>query len=521
MFGSLTGIASRVAGMFRKSSAQRKLLAMLNGNTTAITGNLWANNRAELVKHFSGWNYAAIDAIATEIAGMQPHYAYQRDNGMGLKRKCLDNAQRQKAITGLQQQVELEPVDQDHPLIRLDARPNPIDVHWTYWYKVVMFLRITGEAYLWDVPDILGVPKESWVIPSHWVWPVPGEGKVVHHYDIRPIASFIPAEGGVGNWGWFGGTTGHFPIPANQIIPICMPSPHSLFGGYAPLTACSTWTDCTDNIDRSRVFKFQNDAFPTVAVEFDKDIDPESITQPEIDRLKLAIKDKYAGVRRTGEPVVLGPGMRLVYMQSTPRDMDYVEGFAQMRDSLMAAHRTGPMVVGMANETTHAAGRAARAGWHVSTITPIVKLLGQIITECRCRKVDESLVCYWMDSKPEDVEFEHKQRIEFFDRNLLTINEARRQVGLAPHPNEEIGNMTNAEVIAHFSMPPGMDMEQGSEGYLETGQRVLPNLLHPGSHYSPKYGRSIGNGDSSTMDKKAKTLCELGLSHLMLPDRSK
>ena len=185
MFQALARTAGRVANFFRKSSAEKKLLAMLNSHSTLIAGNLWNNDRARLVEAYRGWNYTPIHAVASEIAGMEPQFAYKRDARTAKVEKCLSKFYRAKALTSLQSNVELELIERDHRLNRLNAKPNPIDVAWTYWYKVAMFLHLTGEVYLWDVPDGLGRPAESWVIPSHWVWPLPGKSHLIEDYEVR------------------------------------------------------------------------------------------------------------------------------------------------------------------------------------------------------------------------------------------------------------------------------------------------------------------------------------------------
>lgn len=507
-----------VTRFFRKSAGERKLLKLLNGNQTSIVGNLWNNVRAEYPNHLTGWHHAAIDAIASEIAGMSPSYAYKRDDADGQitksgqiaksmvrksfgTGKCLNKLQRSKALTGLQPHVQLEPVSSEHPLVRLEARPNPIDCSWTFRYKLAMFLRLAGEAYRWNVPGTgVDYPVESYIIPSHWVWPIHGQAggdTLIEAYEVRPTSTYMPTENG---FYWFGGAAGKWKIPAEQMVQYFLPGPHSMVGGYSPIGACSMWTDCTDNIDRSRIFKFQNDAFPNVAVVFDKDIDPDDISEPEIERLQMMIAEKYGGVHRTGKPAVLGPGMSLQVLSATPRDMDYCEGFAQMRDSLMAAHRTGPIILGLGNETTHAAGKAVRAGWHTSTITPMTKLFGQVETEHMCRQFDDDLICYWPNSIPEDVEFEHTQRKDMVDRNVLTINEARAQIGLEPMDG---GDVTLVEWEAEHAVPKGLGQEPGLLPAPESDQpsNRMANIFQPSAN---------GNGNGSLLNgDKTKALADL------------
>lgn len=507
-----------VKRLFTKSIDETRILAMLNGNPSLIVGDVWSLRRAEYGKHFNGWHYVFSDAIATAVAGMIPQYAFKREETSGqmskARKKCLDFRQRQKAITGIAPHIDLEPVSSNHPLVRLDQRPNPLDgTGFVFRYKRAMFLETHGEAYRINFFNgVTNYPVASYMFPPHWVWPVPGNGRLIDRYEIRPTMSYSNDSIDPGRFFFFGGANGKFDVKPEHVVRYFRPDTETLYGAKSPIGATSAWTDSADNIDSSRVYKFQNSAFPDVGIEMDKDVDPATITQPEIDRFKAMFKQKYAGVMRTGEPVFLGPGMRMVVIRATPKEMDYCEGFGQMRDSLGAAHNTGPVIVGIGNETTFAAARAVDAGWHTRKITPITTQIADVDTEFMCRPYDEDLICYYNRSIPEDLEFDHKQRTEGFDRDCLTVREYRSQLGYPPLEGESaiLNDKTASAIAAHFSVPQGvgegMDEpvsldESGSS--IAAGNR-LDNIFKP---------KQNGNGHSSLLNSNGK------LRSLILPER--
>ena len=443
----------------------------------------WSANRSELVQHWRGWNYVAGRAICEEFAGMRPNLAYRRsaNHVAGLRSKALSlpttrerraalcqlsgkflsKSLRQKALANIQGHEDLEPAPHDHPLYTLLEKPNALQCAWQFQYTTLMYLELTGITYFWIIRDREGLPVELWVLPSQWVFPrsgpdpKTGKPRIIAYYEVRPAAGYVSTDYGMG---WFPGGGGRMEIPAEDIIQISYPNPVNFFDGFSPVTAQATWIDASEGIDNSRVAHFQNGAFPGVAVEID--VGTKAPSEEQIKRAQADIAAKYVGVRKTGQPVILGPGMKMVPLKQTPEEMDYVNSAEQMRKHQMAGHRVGPSVIGMAEHGTFASMIADRAGFHQSVMKPKVTLIGQVCTLQLARCYDPDLVWYWFDSTPEDPDLTLRQHQVGLQYSCLAPNEYRQDVLHLP-PFEHGGD----DPIVPMNMSPlgigtGIDADQ-------------------------------------------------------------
>lgn len=455
-------ISRPIQALFTKSFGEARMARMMGSTGSGAWGfgSLGGNwGRQELANHYTGFNYLAIQPLMKEIGGMSPHAAYRRD-GQSVKKakekalisgnleeykslgfKYLNAYERQKAIAPIGTHEELEPVDSDHDFIRLLRNPNGPDTATTFFRKLIMFWRLYGEFYIWLVPPkverLSGVkhpPVEMWVLPSHWVWPKhdPNQEKIFSHFEIRPYASSQSVESSAFSFAWQPGTGGRGILPADQVVYYGEPNPTGFMPGYSPLTAISHWIDCSDSIDRARSAQFQNGAFPGVVIEFDKTVvEPD---KPMLERLEARIANAYVGVKRTGKPIILSPGVKMRPLDNKPYEMAYTESAEQIKDWVFAAQGTGQSIVGIVEQTTFNNVWGARANFYSNTVKPACALLGEIFTEKIARLFDKDLVCYWPNSEPTDPEVELKVQDTMLKNNVLTINEVCALRGYAPKP---------------------------------------------------------------------------------------
>lgn len=435
-----------------------KLLGQSSSWGAGQFGGSW--DRQELANHYRGFNYLAIQPLMKEISGMTPHAALRHDGYNirqarqkamyggnwtdlnALNTRYLSAYDRQKAIAPIQTHEELEPVSNDHPVIRLLRNPNGPDTAASFFRKLIMFWRLYGEFYIWLVPPRIErltgqkhPPVEMWVLPSHWVWPKhdPDHNQIFKEFEIRPYAGNFPVESaGSMAMSWYPGGTGRAVIPSDQMVYYFEPNPSGFMNGYSPLTAISHWIDCSDSIDRSRTAQFQNGAFPGVVLEFDKGVaEPDKAT---IERLEARIVGAYAGVRRNGRTMILSPGVKMRPLDNKPYEMSYTESADQIKDWVFAAQGTGQSIVGLVEQTTFNNVWGARANFYSNTIRPACQLLGEIFTEKIARRFDERMVVYWPDTTPVDPDLRLRELDTMLKSNVLTVNEVCAILGYAPKP---------------------------------------------------------------------------------------
>lgn len=442
-----------------KSLSRRKdgmidLFPSWHGSVGSSAGLPWTANRSGQANHFRGWNYVAVRAICEEIACMPPQVCQIHDADdvrkemqkslAGRKgwreiaeakerfaRKYLSRAQRQKSLAHLQDSDELEPVSSDDPLVRLLKNPNQPDTAWSFFYKIPLYLELTGNAYIYVVDDKAGKPCQLWNIPSQWVIDQPGEDELIGSYLIRPTMGIVPTDGMGFGAGWFPGSGGSERIEASRIIKIAYPSAMSIVDGYSPLTATSQWNDVSEYIDSSRAQMFFNGAYPGVVLMLDKEV--ANPTKEDLDRIEEKFAQKYQGVRRTGRTAILAPGMTMQSFRNTSVEMDYTNSGDQMSNWQLAARRVPKSIVGLNEQESYASMIATRAGFYSGTIRPKLALIGQVLTEKLAKRFGEGRVIHWDDPTPEDPQFKLDKWMKMLDAGLVTYNEFRREFGFEPY----------------------------------------------------------------------------------------
>lgn len=117
-------VLSRVAGMFkRRGESTSAPIAGLFATPVRAAG-WWRDDQVEQLRNYQSWVYAAVNAIAQEVAQQRP-FLYRN--------------------TG-QAEHEQIPLPAAHPLVRLLDSPNPWMTRWELWYLTVVYLELTGAT---------------------------------------------------------------------------------------------------------------------------------------------------------------------------------------------------------------------------------------------------------------------------------------------------------------------------------------------------------------------------------------
>ncbi len=511
-------------------SLQDGILRLFGGRWHASTSSMglpWTANRTEQSMHFRGWNYVAVRAICEEIACMPPQVceihdaedvrAERQKSLHGRKgwrdvaeakrshaRKYLSRGQRMKSLAHVQDSDELEPVSSDDPLVRLLKNPNGPDTAWSFFYKVPLYLELTGNCYIYVVDDKRGQPCQLWIIPSQWVFDQPGEEELIGSYLIRPTHGIVSTDSMGFGAGWLPGMGGQARVDASRIIKIAYPSAYSLVDGYSPLSATSTWNDVSEYIDQSRCQTFANGAYPGVLILLDKDMGAPD--QPTMDRYKAKIDEAYGGVRRTGKSVILGPGVTMQSFRQSSVEMDYVASGTQMSDWQLAARGVPKSIVGLNEQESYASMIATTAGYYRRCIRPKLSLIGQTLTEKLAKRFGEKRVIHWPDPTLEDPAAVIEKWKWAKQEGLVTDNECRREVmGL---DEWEFGGDDPEKAMGKIVVPyaTGADPMQDLENSMNQQQQQPPGGDmgdDPNAALDDVMGELLGGDDTQSTDEPA------------------
>lgn len=403
----------------------------------------WTANRVEQARSFRHWVYVAVHRIASEVAAKTPNVstlkgAAEADESPG-ERYLRSLVRRQKALTPLLSHQGLKPVRDGHPLVRLFNDPNEPDVSFDLWYETVLFLLLTGTFYWW-VPrhPTTGLPEAIWVLPSHWVWPVWGKDGALEYWELRPT------EGGYYRK----------EFPADEVIVGRWKNPVSKIDGQSPAQAVSDWVDTQDAVNRATNHAYKNGITPTVAIQFDGSInDP---TSEQLRRIEQKFLGRLQGVENSNRPLFLPPGVKVVPLSLLPNQMVFGDTAERTRDNILAAYAVPALVAGVMKGMTYGSILAAQTGFYAFAVNPLLRFLGQLLTEKLARAYDPRLRVWWEDFTPIDPQQRNADIKTMGMFGAISPNEIRIQNGFEPWADPAYDDpLIPANMVTEGSGGPG------------------------------------------------------------------
>jgi HK97 family phage portal protein len=344
---------------------------------------------AKAMTAFTGWAYAAVNAIASEIANIQWRL-YQ------VKGK---------------EHVEVI----DHPLLDLLDGVNENMTGIELKYLTAAHLELTGNAYwLMDgVSSPMGMPR------------------AIHPLNPGRVRLKI-------NKGSFPFTIGHYEytiegkvytFQPHQIVHLKYPDPNDPFVGIGIPQTIASWID-SDNyaMDYNRKF-FINGAQVGLYIQTDTNV------EGNLDRIRRSFADKNSGSANAHKTPVLPKGVKLEHTGVTHKDMDFGNLAEATRDRILAAFRVSKTILGTAeSDTNRSTAETADYVFSKRTIKPKMLLIVSYLNEYLVPRYGEDLYLTFLDPVPEDrAARAEEMKASLGGMPVMTQNEARRAyMGLGP-----------------------------------------------------------------------------------------
>jgi HK97 family phage portal protein len=357
----------------------------------------WKSDPTEQLRNYSSWVYAAVNAIAQEVAKQRPH--------------LYEN-------TG-QAEHEQTPLPHTHPLCRLLQQPNPWLTPWEMWYLTVVYLELTGNCFWYVAPRkaitaAYSMPAEIWIVPTPWVRIVPDGRDFVKGYEIaspgRPAELFSPEE----------------------VLHLKYPNPLDTHYGLSPLQANALTIDANTELLKSRYQTFLAGPRPGIVLQTEQ-----TLADDTIKRLEEKLETKYAGRAQWHRPMVLEQGLKASPWTLTPAEMDFLNSSKMTRDEILALFRVPAPITGLSENVGLGSGiwDGARTMFCEGTIQPKLELIGQALTRDLASRFGPDVAIGFPDCSPRLQEIRRKDDETDARLGLRTYNEIRRGRGLKPLPD--------------------------------------------------------------------------------------
>ena len=317
---------------------------------------------------------------------------------------------------------------EEHPLISLLDKPNPVNSGNEYFAALYSFLLLSGNAYaLRSGPDgqppremHLMRPDRMRVIPSKTYMPAGYEyvieGRVVEKYHADE-------ETGM-----------------SEIKHIKLWHPLNDYYGLSPLHSAAVDIDQHNLSARHNVNLLNNGARPTGAIVFNPlDIKsglPATLTEEQRAQIISDLELRFSGAANAGRAMLLEGDFDWKEMGLSPKDMDFLQLKNMAARDIALCFGVPSQLVGVPDSQTYANVAEARMALYEETIIPLAKRVESDLNEWLVPLYgDRFRIQYDIDSIPAMAERRkrvYENVVAGVREGILSRNEARERLGLEP-----------------------------------------------------------------------------------------
>ena len=378
----------------------------------------WTSDHYEETRQYTGWNYAAISAMASQCAQAKVR---------GLK---FDDS-RTEDDKG-------EPLLYNDSLLKFVREPNPHQCGSMFRYEQAVQLRLTGTCLIWNIRNGFGKIIERYVIPTAIAEPnSPTRQYPMGYWRINPVGSRYDTAfllGGLVH------TIGHN-IDARDVQAIRLPHPLHKDDGQSSVSAMALWTDNSTQIDISQNASMRNAAKPSMLVAVNQLLD-----QDQKDAVTSKLNQQYAGAAKDGKIMVIeAEGISVSQLSQTAEEMDYNESSDKLRDKILAGHKTPPIALGMESPTGRDGLYAPLAQYAFFAVQPLLDMLAKEDNRAFAWQYGEGYEVKYEAATIKDEENERKDTDQLINGRALTKDELREIHGKQPFGGDRGDELAGTE----------------------------------------------------------------------------
>jgi len=375
------------------------------------------------VRAYSSWIYAAASINAQAVASVPLRLYVRTRPGRKLfdtrrvprARKAYlmgDTAHQpsrlvmRKALAG-----DFEEVAFEHPVLEVLRKANTVDDGFGLAMTRILFLELTGNAYLHPVFDAaLGIPVELWTMPSQHVKVIPSVDGLIAGY----------------RYGADQQTEQDFTL--DEVIHFRRPNPKSLLYGMGKLEGAWGVAQQNEAIHEMDLSFFENNARPDYAV-----IVKGGAGREQLERFETKIREALQGTRKAGKFFAVTGDVDMRPLSFPTKDLS---GRDEIVEEIAAVFGV-PVSMLKANDPNLAAAKSGYAQWRESTIAPICRLDEETLNAklLPLFGIEDDAYLAYDNPVPADRTQDLVERQTSVAGGWMTPNEARLEAGYDPVPD--------------------------------------------------------------------------------------
>jgi HK97 family phage portal protein len=320
-----------------------------------------------------------------------------------------------------------EQILEEHPLIQLLNRPNPLQSYSEFFNSLYGYLLLSGNAYILKVGSEMGTPQELHQLRPDRIEIKGGSSAIPEKYKYT-INGKVKAEYLVDQENGF-----------SELKHVKLWNPLDDFYGCSPLSAAAVEVDQFNMSNKHNVNLLGNGARPSGAVIFKPKDDAGydvNLTESQRQQLLTDLNNRFQGTNNAGRPLLLEGDFDWREMGLSPKDLDFARLKHMSATDIAMCFGVPSQLVGVPDAQTYANVAEARLALYEETIIPHLRKIASDLNEWLVPMFGENLKLEFdIDSIPALSERRKKiyENVTSAVREgIMTRNEARQIVGLEP-----------------------------------------------------------------------------------------
>lgn len=310
---------------------------------------------------------------------------------------------------------------EQHPLLELLKKPNPLQGTAQFMESVFSYYQISGNVYIEAIrPNDNEAPMELFVLRPDRMRVIPGPRGLPQGYEyqvagqtMRWAADPITGASTILHWKAF--------------------HPLDDWYGMAPLEAAMTAIDQHNSASAWNQALLNQAARPSGALVYAPKDGPSQLSDEQFRRLREELEEHYQSPRNAGRPLILEGGLDWKEMGLTPKDMDWLAGRKRAAQDIALAFGVPDQLIGVSEAQTFSNMVEARMALYEETVLPLVQQFKGELNRWLTPMFDARLR---LDVDADKIPALAARRDVLWDKlnkvDFLTRNEKRVEVGYAP-----------------------------------------------------------------------------------------
>lgn len=390
---------------------------------------------------FGTWGFAQSTTRAGDEA-----YAQEGYDANAVVFKCVGLISSNLASAPLTVMIGEDEASEDHPLVQLLKRPNPMQGGSAFFETATAFHRLFGNSFIEAITPGLNTdntkapPMELWTWPAQWM-------TVLKSKTTRMPAGYKFEHNNAKHYWLIDEITG-----ASNMLHWKTFNPCDPYLGLSPLSPAAFEVDQHNQAGIWNYSLLKNAGLPASVLTGEG-----TITEPQIAQIKEQLQKEHTGAENARKTMVFGGGLKWQQAAISPTDMDWLKGRDAAGRHIASVYNVPDQLVPIPGSQTFANYKEARLALWEDTVLPLLdELVDEFNVWLAPRYGNNVRIVVDRDAISALEPRRQERWTSVSTADWLTINEKREATGYEPYDGEEIESAADLIWIPSGLLPIGL-----------------------------------------------------------------